>query len=341
MLRCDSLPRLQLEWRRTLILCNRGWRTPLLAGMLAAFAAGVPQMAGFMQSRPGRCPLGRNACRVCSWSAADGRFHAIATGKMPLWAGMLAAFAAGVPQKGDFVQSRPGEHPVATAHAVCSGVIACRVCSWSAADGRFCAIAAEETNLLAGMLAAFAAGVPQMASSVQSRPGRCPSWPECLPRLQLEWRRWPFSCNRGRRNAPCGRNACRVCSWSAADGQFRAIAAGKMPLLAEMFAAFASGVPQKASFMQSRLGERLLWPECVPRLLLEWRRRPISCNRGQRNAPFGQRNAPLRPAKRPPSASETPLPLAKITPGDRRGNRSGCSSCGRSACGRCGRWRIR
>ena len=133
MLRCDSLPRLQLECRRRPVSCNRGRED---------------------------APLGRNACRVCSWSGAEWRFCAIAVGKMLLWAGMLAAFAIRVLQKADFMQSRPGEHPVATAHAVCSGVTACRVCSWSGAEGRFRAIAAGKMPLSARMLAAFAAGVP-------------------------------------------------------------------------------------------------------------------------------------------------------------------------------------
>ena len=349
MLRCDSLPRLQLECRRRPVSCNRGWED---------------------------APFGRNACRVCSWSAAEGRFCAIAAGKMPLLAGMLAAFAAGVPQNGDLCNRGPRNSSFRPN--------ACRVCSWSAAEGRFCAIAAGKMPLLAGMLAAFAAGVPQNADFVQSRPGRCPFGPECLPRLQLECRRRPISCNCGQEDAPLGRNACHVCSWSAVEGQFCAIAAGKMPLLARMLATFAAGVPQNGDFVQSRPGRCPFWPECLPRLQLECRRRPILCNRGREDAPFG-RNAcrvcswsgtegrfhaiaagkmPLlvgmlaafaagvaqkavfvqsrpakrsfRPAKRLPSARET-----KITPGDRRGNRSGCSSCGRSACGRCGRWRIR
>ena len=106
---------------------------------------------------------------------------------------------------------------------------ACRVCSWSGAEGRFRAIAAGKMPLLAGMLATFAAGVPQKADFVQSRLGRCSFGPECLPRLQLECCRRPISCNRGRENASYGRNACRVCSWSAAEGRFHAIAARKHP----------------------------------------------------------------------------------------------------------------
>ena len=253
---------------------------------------------------------------------------------MPLWAGMLAAFAAGVAQKADFVQSRLEKRPVATAHAVCSGVIACHVCNWSAAEGRFCAIAAGKMPLLAGMLATFAAGVPQKADFVQSRLGRCSFGPECLPRLQLECCRRPISCNRGRENASYGRNACRVCSWSAAEGRFhaiaarkhpaatahavcsgvtacrvcswsavegrfRAIAAGKTPFPAGMLATFAAGVAQKAVFMQSRPEKRPLRSECLPRLQLECPRRQISCNRGKRNASF-------RPAKRLLSAHITP-----------------------------------
>ena len=233
---------------------------------------------------------------------------------MPLWAGMLAAFAAGVAQKADFVQSRLEKRPVATAHAVCSGVIACHVCNWSAAEGRFCAIVAGKMPLLAGMLATFAIGVPQKAGFVQSRPGRCPFWPECLPRLQLECRRrWiscnrgqetprcdcsrcmlrcdslprlqlecrrrPISCNRGRENAFSGRNACHVCSWSGAEGRFHAIAAGKMPLSAGMLAAFAAGVPQKADFMQSRQAKRLLSASETPSF-------------GQRNVPSACKNYP-------------------------------------------------
>ena len=120
---------------------------------------------------------------------------------------MLAAFAAGVPQKAGFVQSRPGEHLAATAHVVCSGVKACRVCSWNAVERRFRAIAAEETPPSAGMLATFATGTLQNADFMQSRPEKRPFPPERLPRLQLECRRRPISCNRGRENAPFGRNA--------------------------------------------------------------------------------------------------------------------------------------
>ena len=143
-----------------------------------------------MQSRLGEHPVATahavcsdvTACRVCSWSGAEGRFRAIAAGKMPLLVRMFAAFAAGVPQKADFVQSRQGEHPVATAHAVCSDVTACRVCSWSAVEGRFHAIAARRT--------------PRRNCS------RCMLRCDSLPRLQLECRRRAISCNRGRRNAP-------------------------------------------------------------------------------------------------------------------------------------------
>ena len=177
-------------------------------------------------------------------------------------------------QKADFVQSRLEKHPTATAHAVCSGVIACRVCSWSAAEGRFRAIAAGETPLSAGMLAAFATGTLQNVDFMQSRPGRCPFGPECLSRLQLECRRRPFSCTRGWRNASFGRNACRVCSWSAAEGRFRAIAARRTPR-------------RDCSRCMLRCDS---WSECLPRLQLECRRRPFSCNRGWRNAPCG-RNA--------------------------------------------------
>ena len=290
MLRCDSLPRLQLEWRRTLILCNRGradapfgrnacrvcgWsaaegrfraiaagESPLLAGVLAAFAAGVPQNADFVQSRLENAPFGRNACRVCSWSAADGRFHAIAAGKMPFGPECLPRLQLECRRWPISCNRDREDAPL--------GRNACCVCSWSAAEGRFCAIAARRT--------------PRRDCS------RCMLRCDSLPRLQLECRRWPILCNRGRRNEPFGRNACRVCSWSAADGQFRAIAAGKMPLLAGMLAAFAAGVAQVAVFMQSRPEKRPLRSECLPRLQLECRRWPFSCNRGQRNAPFG-RNA--------------------------------------------------
>ena len=40
---------------------------------------------------------------------------------------------------------------------------------------------------------------------------------------------------------------------------------------------------QKAGFVQSRLGERPFWPECLPRLQLECLRRTILCNRGREN----------------------------------------------------------
>ena len=249
---------------------------PLLARMLAAFASGMPQKADFVQSRPENTTFGQNtcrgvlcapvrllaalcapyrtpaprrtpcrdcsrcvlcsACRVCSWSAAERRFCAIAAGKTPPAAGMLAAFASGVPQNADFVQSRPEKRPfplerlprravcsgataccivrplsytphlavrpAATAHAVCAGVKVCRVCNWNASEGRFCAIAAGKTPLSAGM----------------------------PPRLHLECRRTPILCNRGWEDVPYGPNACRVCSWSAVEGRFRAIAAGKTPL---------------------------------------------------------------------------------------------------------------
>ena len=243
--------------------------SPLLARTLAAFATGVPQKADFVQSRLENAPFGRSACRVCSWSAAEGRFRAIAAGRTPLPAGVLAAFAAGVPQKADFVQSRPENAPF--------GRSACRVCSWSAAEGRFRAIAAGETPPSAGMLAAFATGVLQKADSVQSRlenapfgrnvcrvcnwsaaegrfraiaagrtprrdGSRCMLWCESLPRLQLECRRRLVLCNRGRRNAPFRRNVCRVCSWNAVERRFCAIAAEETPLLAGMFAAFAAGM---------------------------------------------------------------------------------------------------
>ena len=108
-----------------------------------------------------------------------------------------------------FMQSRLGEHLAATVHAVCSGVTACRACNWNAAECRFYAIAAGER----------------------------PFWPEHLPRLQLESRRWPVSCNRGWRIASFGPNACRVCSWNAAERRFHAIAAGEMPLSARVLAA--------------------------------------------------------------------------------------------------------
>ena len=110
----------------------------------------------------------------------------------------------------------------------------------------------------------------------------------CLPRLQLECRRRPIPCNRGRRNAPFGQNTCRVCNWNAAEGRFYAIAAGETPLLARMLAAFAAGTLQNADFMQSRPEKRPFPPECLPRLQLECRRTPIPCNRGRENAPFGR-----------------------------------------------------
>ena len=137
------------------------------------------------------------------------------------------------------------------------------------------------------MFAAFAAGVPQKGDFVQSRPENRLFRPECLPRLQLERCRTPISCNRGRKNAPFGPNACRVCIWNAAEGRFHAIAAGRTPLPVGMLAAFASGMPQKADFMQSRPEKRPLRPECLPRLQLECLRTPISCNRGRRIASFG------------------------------------------------------
>ena len=104
---------------------------------------------------------------------------------------------------------------------------ACRVCNWSAVERRFHAIAAGETPLSAVMFAAFATGMPQNADFMQSRLGECPFRPEHLPRLQLKRCRTPFLCNRGRKNAPFGPNACRVCIWNAAEGRFRAIAAGE------------------------------------------------------------------------------------------------------------------
>ena len=160
------------------------------------------------------------------------------------------------------------------------GPNACRVCIWNAAERRFHAIAAEETLLLARMLAAFAAGTLQNADFMQSRLGERPFWLECLPRLQLECCRTPILCNRGWEDVPYGPNACRVCSWSAAEGRFHAIAAGEILLSLRILAAFAAGMPQNADFMQSRLEKRPFWPECLPRLHLECRRTPISCNRG-------------------------------------------------------------
>ncbi len=248
---CESLPRLQLECLRRPILCNRGRKNAPFRRNAAAFAFGVPQNADFVQSRLGRRSL---------WPECLPRLQ-------------LECRRRPIPCNRGRKNAPLGRN-------------VCRVCSWSAAEGRFCAIAAGESPLSARMLAAFAAGTLQNADFMQSRPEKCPFWPECLPRLHLECRRRPISCNRGRENASSGRNACRVCIWNAAEGRFHAIAAGKTPPAAGMLAAFATGMPQNADFMQSRPENRLFRPECLPRLQLECRRMPFLCNRGRRNAPF-------------------------------------------------------
>ena len=172
--RPEHLPRLQLECRRTPILCNRGWED---------------------------APFRPSACRVCSWNAAERRFYAIAAGKTPPAAGMLATFAAGMPQKADFMQSRQ-EKRTLLLECLPRLQLECRRRPISCNRGR-------RTPLPAGMFAAFATGVPQNADFMQSRLGKCPFRPECLPRLQLECRRTPILCNRGRENASFGPNACR------------------------------------------------------------------------------------------------------------------------------------
>ena len=355
----ECLPRLQLERCRTPFLCNRGWEnapfrrnvcrgvrravcsgttaccivrplsyTPLLAvrpaataravcsALLAAFATGVPQKADSVQSRPGEMPLlAGMPCRVCNWNAAERRFCAIAAGRMPLSAGMLVAFASGVSQNADFVQSRPEKRPFwpeclprlllecrrtpiscnRGRENAFSCQNACCVCNRNAAERRFRAIAAGETPLSARMPCREHPFPPECLPRLQlecrRRPiscnrgwEKCPFPPECLPRLQLECRRTPFSCNRSQKNAPCGRNACRVCIWNAAERRFHAIAAGESPLLARTLAAFVAGTLQNADFMQSRPENRPFWPEClVPRLQLECRRTPFLCNRGLEN----------------------------------------------------------
>ena len=186
---------------------------------------------------------------------------------------------------------------------------ACRVCNWSAVERRFHAIAAGETPLSAVMFAAFATGMPQNADFMQSRLGECPFRPEHLPRLQLKRCRTPFLCNRGRKNAPFGPNACRVCIWNAAEGRFHAIAAGRTPLPVGMLAAFATGMPQKADFVQSRPKKRPFWPECLPRTQLECRRTLISCNRGWENASSDRNVCRERPF--PPECPAANIPFRR------------------------------
>ena len=292
------LPRLQLECRRTPISCNRG---------------------------RGNAPFGSNVCRVCNRNAAERRFYAIAAGRTPLLARMLAAACRVLRCDCLLHCAPPIVHPAPRRNA-------CRVCSWSAAERRFHAIAAGRTPLPVGMFAAFATGMPQNADFVQSRLKKRPFWPEHLPRRAVcsgataccivrPLSYTPPLAVRPAATAHAVCSACRVCIWSAADGRFHAIAAGRTPrrdgsrcmlrcdslprlqlecrrmpflcnrgwrtpLLARTLAAFAAGEPQMAGFMQSRLENRLFRPECLPRLQLERCRTPISCNRGRRNAPF-------------------------------------------------------
>ncbi len=231
---------------------------------------------------------------------------------------LLATFAAGMPQKGDFVQSRPEKRPL---RQECLPRLqleclrrpiscnrgqrnapfrpnACRVCSWNAAERRFYAIAAGRMPLSAGTLAAFAAETLQNAVFMQSRPEKCPFWPECLPRLHLECRRRPISCNRGRRTPLLARTLAAACCVLRCDCLLHCAPLIVRPPLAVrpaatahavcsvLPAAFAAGVPQNADFVQSRPEKRPLRQECLPRLHLECRRTLISCNRGRRNAPF-------------------------------------------------------
>ena len=275
----EHLPRLQLKCCGTPISCNRGQKN---------------------------APFRPNACRVCSWNAAERRFYAIAAGRMPLSVGMFAA-ACGVlcapvrllaalcaPYR------TPRSSPYALPRLLALSALLClpRLQLECLRRPIPCNRGREKCPFWPECLAAFATGTLQNADFVQSRPGECPFPQECLSRLHLECRRTQISCNRGRRNAPFGPNACRVCFWSVAERRFRAIAAGRTPFPARMLAAFATGMPQNADFVQSRPEKRLFPPEC-PAANIPFR--PNACRvcswsavEGRFHAIAAGRNAPFR-----------------------------------------------